>query len=78
VDSVSTPRRLDGSTWRIDAVVPGSPLGERLNAVKGIRDLSPPFTVDAGGTRGLRRWPRRDRRRPDRPGHPGTTSSCCG
>jgi RND superfamily putative drug exporter len=50
VASVSTPQRLDGSTWRIDAVVPGSPLGETAqNAVKGIRDLSPPFTADVGG-----------------------------
>ena len=50
VDSVSAPRRLDGSTWRIDAVVPGSPLGETAqNAVKGIRGLSPPFTVEVGG-----------------------------
>jgi uncharacterized membrane protein YdfJ with MMPL/SSD domain len=50
VASVSAPQRLDGATWRIDAVVPGSPLGETAqSAVKGIRDLSPPFTVDVGG-----------------------------
>ena len=50
VRSVSAPQRLDGSTWRIDAVVPGSPLDDPAqNAVKGIRALSPPFAVDVGG-----------------------------
>jgi uncharacterized membrane protein YdfJ with MMPL/SSD domain len=50
VASVSTPQRLDGSTWRIDAVVPGSPLGDRAqDAVKAIRDLPRPFAVDVGG-----------------------------
>ena len=50
VRSVSAPQRLDGSTWRIDAVVPGSPLDDTAqNAVKGIRALSPPFAVDVGG-----------------------------
>jgi uncharacterized membrane protein YdfJ with MMPL/SSD domain len=50
VRSVSAPERLDEATWRIDAVVPGSPLGDSAqNAVKGIRDLSPPFAVDVGG-----------------------------
>jgi uncharacterized membrane protein YdfJ with MMPL/SSD domain len=50
VRSVSAPQRLDRSTWRIDAVVPGSPLGQTAqNAVKAIRDLSPPLAVDVGG-----------------------------
>ena len=50
VRSVSTPQRLDGSTWRIDAVVPGSPLGDTAQgAVKAIRDLPRPFPVDVGG-----------------------------
>jgi uncharacterized membrane protein YdfJ with MMPL/SSD domain len=50
VRSVSAPRRLDGSTWRIDAVVPGSPLDDTAqDAVKAIRVLSPPFAVDVGG-----------------------------
>ena len=51
VASVSAPQRLDASTWRIDAVVPGSPLGDTAqNAVRSIRDLSPPFAVDVGGS----------------------------
>jgi RND superfamily putative drug exporter len=50
VRAVSVPQRLDGSTWRIDAVVPGSPLDDTAqNAVKAIRALSPPFAVDVGG-----------------------------
>jgi uncharacterized membrane protein YdfJ with MMPL/SSD domain len=50
VTSVSAPQRLDADTWRIDAVVPGSPLDDRAqNAVKSIRDLSPPFSADVGG-----------------------------
>jgi uncharacterized membrane protein YdfJ with MMPL/SSD domain len=50
VRSVSAPQRLDGSTWRIDAVVPGSPLGDRAQgAVKAIRELPRPFAVDVGG-----------------------------
>ena len=50
VGRVSAPQRLDASTWRIDAVVPGSPLGDRAQgAVKDIRDLSRPFAVDVGG-----------------------------
>jgi uncharacterized membrane protein YdfJ with MMPL/SSD domain len=50
VGRVSAPQRLDGSTWRIDAVVPGSPLGDRAQgAVKDIRDLPRPFAVDVGG-----------------------------
>jgi uncharacterized membrane protein YdfJ with MMPL/SSD domain len=50
VRSVSAPQRLDGSTWRIDAIVPGSPLGDQAQgAVKAIRDLPRPFTVDVGG-----------------------------
>jgi RND superfamily putative drug exporter len=50
VRSVSAPQRLDGSTWRIDAVVPGSPLGDRAqDAVTAIRELPRPFPVDVGG-----------------------------
>jgi uncharacterized membrane protein YdfJ with MMPL/SSD domain len=50
VTSVSQPQRLDGSTWRIDAVVPGSPLGDRAQgAVTAIRDLPRPFPVEVGG-----------------------------
>jgi RND superfamily putative drug exporter len=50
VRSVSAPHRLDGSTWRIDAVVPGSPLVARAQrAVKDIRALPRPFAVDVGG-----------------------------
>ena len=50
VGRVSAPQRLDASTWRIDAVVPGSPLGERAQgAVKDIRGLPRPFAVDVGG-----------------------------
>jgi trehalose monomycolate/heme transporter len=50
VRSVSAPQRLGESTWRIDAVVPGSPLDDTAqNAVKGIRALAPPFGVDVGG-----------------------------
>ena len=50
VGRVSAPQRLDASTWRIDAVVPGSPLGERAHgAVKDIRGLPRPFAVDVGG-----------------------------
>ena len=50
VGRVSAPQRLDASTWRIDAVVPGSPLGDRAQgAVKDIRDLPRPFAVDVGG-----------------------------
>jgi uncharacterized membrane protein YdfJ with MMPL/SSD domain len=50
VRSVSAPQRLDGSTWRIDAVVPGSPLGDQAQgAVKAIRELPRPFAVDVGG-----------------------------
>jgi uncharacterized membrane protein YdfJ with MMPL/SSD domain len=50
VTSVSAPQRLDAETWRIDAVVPGSPLADRAqNAVKEIRDLPRPFPVDVGG-----------------------------
>jgi uncharacterized membrane protein YdfJ with MMPL/SSD domain len=50
VSSVSAAQRLDGSTWRIDAVVPGSPLGDRAqDAVKAIRELPRPFAVDVGG-----------------------------
>ena len=51
VASVSAPQRLDASTWRFDAVVPGSPLGDTAqDAVKSIRDLSAPFAVDVGGS----------------------------
>jgi uncharacterized membrane protein YdfJ with MMPL/SSD domain len=51
VAAVSAPQRLDASTWRIDAVVPGSPLGDRAQgAVKAIRDLPAPFAVDVGGS----------------------------
>jgi uncharacterized membrane protein YdfJ with MMPL/SSD domain len=54
VRSVSAPQRLDGSTWRIDAVVPGSPLDDTAqSAVKGIRALAPPFAVDVGGNAAL-------------------------
>jgi RND superfamily putative drug exporter len=50
VGRVSAPQRLDAATWRIDAVVPGSPLGDRAQgAVKDIRDLPRPFAVDVGG-----------------------------
>jgi uncharacterized membrane protein YdfJ with MMPL/SSD domain len=50
VTSVSAPQRLDAETWRIDAVVPGSPLADRAqNAVKEIRDLPRPFPADVGG-----------------------------
>jgi trehalose monomycolate/heme transporter len=50
VRSVSAPQRLDGSTWRIDAVVPGSPLGDRAQgAVKAIRDVPRPFPAEVGG-----------------------------
>ena len=50
VGSVSRPQRLDAQTWRIDAVVPGSPLADRAqNAVKEIRDLPRPFPADVGG-----------------------------
>jgi RND superfamily putative drug exporter len=50
VRSVSAPQPLDGSTWRIDAVVPGSPLGDRAqDAVQAIRELPRPFPVDVGG-----------------------------
>jgi RND superfamily putative drug exporter len=50
VRAVSAPVRLDGSTWRIDAVVPGSPLAERAqDAVKEIRALPRPFPADVGG-----------------------------
>ena len=50
VSSVSAPQRLDDETWRIDAVVPGSPLADRAqNAVKEIRELPPPFPADVGG-----------------------------
>jgi uncharacterized membrane protein YdfJ with MMPL/SSD domain len=50
VRAVSAPVRLDGSTWRIDAAVPGSPLAERAqDAVKEIRALPRPFPADVGG-----------------------------
>ena len=50
VGSVSAPQRLDAATWRIDAVVPGSPLDDTAqNAVKGIRALAPPFAVEMVG-----------------------------
>jgi uncharacterized membrane protein YdfJ with MMPL/SSD domain len=50
VSSVSAPQRLDAGTWRIDAVVPGSPLADRAQkAVKEIRDLPRPFPADVGG-----------------------------
>jgi RND superfamily putative drug exporter len=50
VTAVSGPQRLDAETWRIDAVVPGSPLADRAqNAVKEIRDLPRPFPADVGG-----------------------------
>ena len=51
VSFVSKPQRLDAATWRIDAVVPGSPLADRAqSAVDAIRDLPRPFTVDVGGS----------------------------
>jgi RND superfamily putative drug exporter len=51
VGSVSAPQRLDASTWRIDAVVPGSPLDDRAQgAVDAIRALPAPFTADVGGS----------------------------
>jgi uncharacterized membrane protein YdfJ with MMPL/SSD domain len=50
VRSVSAPQPLDGFTWRIDAVVPGSPLGDRAqDAVQAIRELPRPFPVEVGG-----------------------------
>jgi uncharacterized membrane protein YdfJ with MMPL/SSD domain len=50
VTSVSAPQRLDAETWRIDAIVPGSPLADRAqNAVTAIRDLPRPFAADVGG-----------------------------
>jgi uncharacterized membrane protein YdfJ with MMPL/SSD domain len=50
VTSVSAPQRLDAETWRIDAIVPGSPLADRAqNAVTAIRDLPRPFPADVGG-----------------------------
>jgi len=50
VRTVSAPQRLDGSTWRIDAIVPGSPLGDQAQgAVKAMRELPRPFAVDVGG-----------------------------
>jgi RND superfamily putative drug exporter len=50
VGAVSAPERLDGSTWRINAVVPGSPLAARAqDAVKEIRALPRPFRADVGG-----------------------------
>jgi uncharacterized membrane protein YdfJ with MMPL/SSD domain len=50
VSTVSKPQRLDAETWRIDAVVPGSPLGDRAQeAVKAIRALPRPFAADVGG-----------------------------
>ena len=66
VRAVSAPARLDGSTWRIDAVVPGSPLaGRAQDAVKEIRALPRPFRGRRRRRRGaLRRRPRRDHRRP--------------
>jgi uncharacterized membrane protein YdfJ with MMPL/SSD domain len=50
VTSVSAPQRLDAETWRIDAIVPGSPLADRAqNAVTATRDLPRPFPADVGG-----------------------------
>jgi RND superfamily putative drug exporter len=51
VHSIAPPQRLDARTWRIDAVVPGSPIAERAQrAVEAIRALPGPFAMRVGGT----------------------------
>jgi RND superfamily putative drug exporter len=47
---VSPAQFLGAHTWRIDAVVPGSPVGERAQrAVEAIAAVPRPFPVDVGG-----------------------------
>jgi uncharacterized membrane protein YdfJ with MMPL/SSD domain len=50
VRSVSPAQFLGAQTWRIDAVVPGSPVGERAQrTVEAIAAVPRPFPVDVGG-----------------------------
>jgi RND superfamily putative drug exporter len=51
VRSVGAPRALDGRTWRIDAVVSGSPIAAATQrTLKTISALPRPFPVAIGGT----------------------------
>ena len=51
VRSVAPAQRLGARTWRIDAIVPGSPIDARAqDAVRAIRALPAPFGVRVGGT----------------------------
>jgi uncharacterized membrane protein YdfJ with MMPL/SSD domain len=51
VRSVTSPQQLDGHTWRIDAVVPGSPIGAQAQqVVKTFTALPAPFPVRVGGS----------------------------
>jgi uncharacterized membrane protein YdfJ with MMPL/SSD domain len=50
VRSVTAPQRIGDDTWRIDAIVPGSPVGDAAQrTVKAIADVPQPFPVDVGG-----------------------------
>jgi uncharacterized membrane protein YdfJ with MMPL/SSD domain len=50
VRSVSAPRRLDADTWRIDAVVPGSPIAAPAQrTLKTISAVPAPYPVAVGG-----------------------------
>jgi uncharacterized membrane protein YdfJ with MMPL/SSD domain len=51
VHSVAPAQQLDAHTWRIDAVVPGSPIdAPSQRVVKTISDLPAPFPVRVGGS----------------------------
>ncbi|WP_205697045.1 MMPL family transporter [Conexibacter sp. SYSU D00693] len=51
VEQVTPPRHLGGSTWQLDAVVPGDPAGAvARHVVEDVRDLSAPFDVRVGGS----------------------------
>jgi uncharacterized membrane protein YdfJ with MMPL/SSD domain len=51
VSSVGAPRAVDAGTWRIDAVVPGSPIAPATQrTLKTISALPAPFAVAVGGT----------------------------
>jgi uncharacterized membrane protein YdfJ with MMPL/SSD domain len=51
VRSVGAPRALGANTWRIDAVIPGSPIAATTQrTVKRITALPAPFAVAVGGT----------------------------
>jgi uncharacterized membrane protein YdfJ with MMPL/SSD domain len=51
VRSVASAQQLDGRTWRIDAVVPGSPIAaQSQRVVKTVSELPAPFPVRVGGS----------------------------